>query len=67
MTADERIDAALERILLSAGSSLEECANNPRLPGPACGMWWRAAGASRRTVRKGAHLLATSDANAGRE
>ena len=32
MTADERIDAALERTLLSAGSSFEECANSPRLP-----------------------------------
>lgn len=32
MTPEERIDYALDRILRSAGSSLEECANNPRLP-----------------------------------
>lgn len=32
MTPEERIDYALDRILRSAGSSLEECVNNPRLP-----------------------------------
>lgn len=32
MSPEERIDYALDRILRSAGSSLEECANNPRLP-----------------------------------